>query len=232
VPDAGVEFRVVPDLYELSFDHVDVGDLGGIPLIGLKEISLKGWNLVVKRTMDLTLTLLAAPLLLLLAGLIALAIRRDSPGPAIFRQRRIGKDGSRSWPTSFARWSPTLKSARPTWSRSTRPMARSSRFATTRARLAWAGCCGVADELPQSSLRDMSLVGPRPPMPDESLAMPSIPPPAGLLLLTTGLWRCWPSDTSRRDGAADIYYAENWSPAWIRILLQTIRCAIGAPTDP
>src|SRR6266545_541865 len=91
--EARVDFRVVPDLYELSFDRVDVGNLGSIPLIGLKELSLKGGNLILKRAMDLALTLIAAPIVLPLAGLIILAIKRDSPGPAIFRQERIGKEG-------------------------------------------------------------------------------------------------------------------------------------------
>ena len=40
----GVDFRVAPDLYELSFDRVNVDNLSGIPLIGLKELSLKGWT--------------------------------------------------------------------------------------------------------------------------------------------------------------------------------------------
>jgi len=68
---AGVDFRVAPDLYELSFDRVDVGDLVGIPLIGLKEVSLRGWNLVLKRAMDLALVVLALPVVLPLSLLIA-----------------------------------------------------------------------------------------------------------------------------------------------------------------
>src|SRR5262249_29218081 len=91
--EAGVEFRLAPDLYELSFDRVDIGHLGAIPLIGLKELSLTGWNLVVKRAMDLALTLLAAPILLPMAALVALAIQRDTPGPAIFKQQRVGRGG-------------------------------------------------------------------------------------------------------------------------------------------
>ena len=44
LPRGRVEFRVVPDLFELSFDRVNVANLSGIPLIGLKELSLKGWQ--------------------------------------------------------------------------------------------------------------------------------------------------------------------------------------------
>ena len=67
----------------------------GQPLIELTAPSLKGWQLFVKRCMDLV----GATLGIVLAGplmvLIAVAVRLDSPGPVFFRQERIGTGGRR-----------------------------------------------------------------------------------------------------------------------------------------
>jgi len=67
--------------------------LGGIPIIGLREPVIEGIPRIIKRIFDIvvgaTLLLLLSPLLLI----IALAIRIDSPGRALFRQRRVGENG-------------------------------------------------------------------------------------------------------------------------------------------
>jgi lipopolysaccharide/colanic/teichoic acid biosynthesis glycosyltransferase len=53
------------------------------------------WLLRTKRAMDLTICVMASPLVLLVLGLCALAIRLDSPGPVLFRQQRTGRNGVR-----------------------------------------------------------------------------------------------------------------------------------------
>ncbi|HEX9373224.1 MAG TPA: sugar transferase [Roseiflexaceae bacterium] len=228
---AGVEFRVAPDLFELSFDRVNVANLSGIPLIGLKEVSIKGWNLVLKRAIDLALILLAAPILLSLAGIIALAVRRDSPGPAIFRQQRVGKDGRTFIAYKFRTMVVDAEARKadlallneadgPSFKMRDDPrMTRVGRFLRR----------SSLDELPQlwNVLRDeMSLVGPRPPLPEEVVQYDEwhfrrLEVKPGL----TGLWQVLGrSDTSFDEMVRlDIYYAENWSPGMdLRILLETI----------
>jgi exopolysaccharide biosynthesis polyprenyl glycosylphosphotransferase len=228
---AGVEFRVAPDLFELSFDRVNVANLSGIPLIGLKELSLKGWNLVLKRAIDLALVLLAAPVLLPLAGLIALAIKWDSPGAAIFQQRRVGKNGKPFTAYKFrtmvldaearkAELAQLNESDGPSFKMRNDPRTtRLGRF-LRRASL---------DEIPQlwNVLRDeMSLVGPRPPLPEEVAHYDDwhrrrLEVKPGL----TGLWQVLGrSDTSFDEMVRlDIYYAENWSPGMdLRIMIETI----------
>lgn len=228
---AGVDFRVVPDLYELSFDRVDVADLSGIPLIEIKELSLKGWNLVLKRVMDLTLVLLAAPIVLPLAAVIGWAIRYDSPGPAIFKQRRVGKDGRLFTAYKFrtmvvdaearkAELTALNEADGPIFKIRDDPrMTRLGRF-LRRASL---------DELPQLwnvARGEMSLVGPRPPTPEEVAQYDDwhkrrLEVTPGL----TGLWQVLGrSDTSFDEMVRlDIYYAENWSPGMdVRIMLQTL----------
>jgi exopolysaccharide biosynthesis polyprenyl glycosylphosphotransferase len=228
---AGVDFRVAPDLYELSFDRVDVGDLSGIPLIGIKELSLRGWNLVVKRVMDLVIVGLLAPVLVLVAALVALAIRRDSPGPAIFKQQRVGKDG-RSFTVYKFRTMHADAEARKadlaTLNEADGPIfkiaddPRLTRIGGFLRRTS-------LDELPQFwnvVCGDLSLVGPRPPTPEEVAQYEEwhkrrLEVTPGM----TGLWQVLGrSDTSFDEMVRlDIYYAENWTPGMdLRILLQTI----------
>jgi lipopolysaccharide/colanic/teichoic acid biosynthesis glycosyltransferase len=54
-----------------------------------------------KRAMDLVLCVAALPILLPVLGLVALAVRLDSPGPIVFRQQRTGRDGQRFWMYKF-----------------------------------------------------------------------------------------------------------------------------------
>jgi exopolysaccharide biosynthesis polyprenyl glycosylphosphotransferase len=232
---AGVEFRVVPDLYQLSFDRIDIGNLSGIPLIGLKEVSLRGWNLVVKRTMDLALTLLALPIVLPLGVMLAIIVRLDSPGPAIFRQRRIGRDGRPFICYKFrtmvvdaeerkAELAALNEADGPLFKIRNDPrMTRVGRFLRRYS----------LDELPQlwNILRgDMSWVGPRPATPEEVAQyedwhyrrLTVVP---GLTGLSQVLGR---SDISFDETVRlDIFYTENWTPGMdLRILLQTIPVVI------
>jgi lipopolysaccharide/colanic/teichoic acid biosynthesis glycosyltransferase len=120
---------------------------------------VRGGYAIGKRALDvagaLLLLVLLAPLLLLAAVLI----RLDSPGPAFFRQRRVGKDGA-----EFPMWK--FRSMR-----TDAPPYASSPTSNTDARLTRVGRLMrrvSMDELPQlmNVLRgEMSLVGPRPEMP-------------------------------------------------------------------
>ncbi len=89
----GIEVSLVPRLYESISVRATLDHLGGLPLVGLKPIDPKGWQFAVKHCLGwvfAALTLCAlAPLLLA----IVLAVRIGSPGPALFRQRRVGRDG-------------------------------------------------------------------------------------------------------------------------------------------
>src|SRR5262249_32122825 len=90
---AGADFKLVPDLYELSLSRIDVDAVEGIPLIGLRRSLTNSWQYRVKRGIDLVgatlVLLLSAPLW----ALIALAIKLDSPGTVLLRQTRLGYRG-------------------------------------------------------------------------------------------------------------------------------------------
>ena len=91
----GLEVSLVPRLFESVNVRVALDHLGGLPLFGLHTIDPKGWQFTIKHAFDrITATLMVIVLSPLLLG-IALAVRSSSPGPILFRQLRIGRDGRR-----------------------------------------------------------------------------------------------------------------------------------------
>jgi exopolysaccharide biosynthesis polyprenyl glycosylphosphotransferase len=226
-----VRVRTVPDLFQLSLNRVDVEDLGGVPVIGLKAASIQGANLFVKRVMDVAIgsimLLVIAPIL----AMLALAIKLDSPGPVIFQQKRVGKHGQEFVVFKFRSMregadeekanllefnemiGPLFKMREdPRITRVGRFMRRSS-----------------LDELTQlfNVLRgDMSLVGPRPHTSVEVAQYQDwqrqvLEAPPGM----TGLAQVSGRSQLSFDEQCllDIYYIENWSPALdVKILLRTV----------
>jgi len=228
---AGVRAYIVPDFFQLRLTNVMIEQLNGLPLIGMKEIRIAGWNLAVKRTMDLLvggfMLLLLSPLWLL----IVVSIRLDSPGPALFRQKRIGKNGQpfdvwkfRSMVNDAEEQLPDLER----YNEADGPLfkirddPRITRVGKILRRLS-------LDELPQliNVLQgNMSLVGPRPALPREVEAYSDWHRKRlDVLPGLTGLWQVSGRSHLTFDEMVllDIYYAENWSVGLdISILLRTI----------
>jgi len=223
--------RIVPDLFQMSLTQVNVEDLGGVPLIGVRSVAISKGALFVKRLIDVTLAtmglLLGAPLFLL----IALAIRLDSPGPIIFRQTRVGLRGRhfemykfRSMHVGAEEQQDMLADMNeadgPIFKIRDDP--RLTRVGRILRRLSM-------DELPQlvNVLRgEMSLIGPRPPIPAEvekyqEWHKKRLEAPPGM----TGLWQVSGRSRLSFDEMVllDIYYIENWS-LWLdfKILMRTI----------
>lgn len=227
----GVDFKLVPDLFEMRFNEVRIDELNGVPLIGVKDVALRGFNLFVKRMMDTTLALVMLVVACVPMLLIALFVRLTSPGPVLFRQKRVGKGGTPFVCYKFRSMyedAEERKAALMYQSEREGPVfklrddPRRTSFGKIIRRTS-------LDELPQlfNILKgEMSLVGPRPPTPDEveryddwHLKRLDVTP--GL----TGLWQVsGRSDLSFEDMVKlDLYYAENWSPAMdVRIILKTI----------
>ena len=88
-----VNIKVVPDYSEMVFFRTSTEQLGSLLLIGLKEPVIGPIDRLIKRLFD---TLISALLLLILAPLllgIALAVALSSPGPVLYRSRRVGEGG-------------------------------------------------------------------------------------------------------------------------------------------
>ena len=88
--DREIQIDLVPRLFELVGPRVDMHSVEALPLIGLPAVRLSPSSRLLKRALDvagaLALLILTAPLQLVVAWLI----RRDSPGPILFRQERLG----------------------------------------------------------------------------------------------------------------------------------------------
>jgi exopolysaccharide biosynthesis polyprenyl glycosylphosphotransferase len=91
--DLGVEVSLIPRMYESINERTTLDHVGGLPLLTLHTVDPHGWQFAVKHALDRTGAaiglLFASPLLLTLTVLIKLS----SPGPILFRQRRVGRDG-------------------------------------------------------------------------------------------------------------------------------------------
>jgi exopolysaccharide biosynthesis polyprenyl glycosylphosphotransferase len=226
-----VSARIVPDLFQMSLSQVDVDDLGGVPLIGVREIGLERGARLVKRGVDVVGAILGLTLGLPILAMIALAIRIDSHGPVMFSQTRVGAGGRlfeifkfRSMREGAEAELEQLRELNeadgPLFKIHDDPRLTNVGRFLRRTSL---------DELPQfwNVLRgEMSLVGPRPAIPDEVEAYLEwhkrrLEARPGM----TGLWQVSGRSLLSFDEMVllDIYYIENWS-VWLdfKILLRTV----------
>jgi len=91
----GCQVLSVPRSVQIAGVHPTTVWRGGQALVELTAPSLKGWQLLLKRLVDLTGSVVGLVVAAPLIGLIAVAIKLDSPGPVFFRQERIGTGGRR-----------------------------------------------------------------------------------------------------------------------------------------
>jgi exopolysaccharide biosynthesis polyprenyl glycosylphosphotransferase len=88
-----VQVRVVPSYLSLALYRATVADLGGLPLINLRDTALTPQQRMVKRAFDVVVSSVLMLMILPVLGAIALAIRMDSDGPVFFKQTRVGENG-------------------------------------------------------------------------------------------------------------------------------------------
>ncbi len=227
----GVEVRVTATLPEVLSSRVAVQSLGGVTALSLRPVRLTGTQAALKRAFDIVVagvgTILLSPLLITLA----LAVKLSTPGPVLYRQPRVGHRGRPftmlKFRTMHVGADAMVDSLReehgvqdlmfklqndPRVTRVGRVMRKYS-----------------LDELPQliNVIRgDMSLVGPRPPLPEEvtryeDWQFDRLEVPPGI----SGLWQVsGRSDLSFDDCVRlDLFYIENWSLAYdLYILAKTV----------
>jgi Undecaprenyl-phosphate glucose phosphotransferase len=230
-----IEFMMVPDVLETLTSQVRLRELEGIPFLRIKGVPFTVWGRIAKRTFDLVVSavtlVLASPLLLV----IALAVKLDSRGPVLFRQRRVGLDGREFTMLKFR----SMKTGSEAYDEGAglgiRNDPRRTRVGALLRRTS-------LDELPQllNVFRgDMSLVGPRP---ERTRFVEGfrhvVPKYLDRHRVKTGVtgWaqvNGFRGDTSIEDRIKyDLYYIENWSLAFdIKILLRTLRAALMTRED-
>jgi exopolysaccharide biosynthesis polyprenyl glycosylphosphotransferase len=89
----GVEVALVPRLFESVTVRSSLDHVGGLPLLTLRSTNPRGWQFVIKHAIDRTMAALALIALAPLMIALAVAVRLSSPGPILFSQRRVGRDG-------------------------------------------------------------------------------------------------------------------------------------------
>lgn len=229
---AGVDVRVVPDIFQLNMRQVQVENLDGIPLLGIGRVpQLKGTDRMLKRALDIALVLLAAPFWIPLFGLVVLAIRLEDGSSAFYRTRRVGENGREFDMYKFRSMIPDADKYRQELIEKHDQDPRHPKIIND-PRITKVGRFirrTSIDELPNLFnvvKGEMSLVGPRPPLPDEvqlyenwhRQRLQTIP---GI----TGLWQVSGRSEIPFDEMClmDIYYIENWSIKYdLQILFMTI----------
>lgn len=235
-----LHYHFVPDLVQVQRTNIEISSPGGIPLISLKPTPLDGWGKVIKRIFDIAGSLIGIILLSPILFITAIAIKLDSKGTIIFkylddgsRVKRVGQYGKLFNFYKFRSMFPNTHNLRYTELadqniRKGTPMVkikddprvtRVGKFIRK-----WS-----IDELPQlwNVLKgDMSLVGPRPHLPEE-VAQYKRHQKFVLALKPgiTGLAQI--SGRSNLDFEKEIqldtYYIENWSILLdIKIIFKTI----------
>lgn len=232
-----VSIHVSSGLFEVLTSRVLVREIAGVPLVTVRSVSLSAGNLRAKRIFDVVVAslilLVGAPLWIA----VALAIVLDSPGPIFYRQRRVGKSGVefdmfkfRSMCVDAEARLRALKDA----NEATGPLFKMKDDPRITRIGKWMRKFSI-DEFPQllNVLRgEMSLVGPRPPLPSETalyseLDWRRMEVPPGM----TGLWQVSgrSSLTFEEMVRLDLFYIENWSVGFdLSLMVRTIPAVLWA----
>ena len=232
----GVRVSLAPRLFEVvgpsvRFDHVDGLSLMGVPAFGLSRSSQ-----VVKRCFDLAVAGLGVALLTPLFAAIAIAIKLGSPGPVFFRQARIGRRGRQFMMIKFRSMTVDAEARKANLielneaGRGLFKLANDPRI--TRVGLVLRRLS--LDELPQllNVLKgDMSLVGPRPLVPEDDCFVEGWDRRRlAVLPGITGAWQILGSSRVPMEEMVklDYLYAANWS-LWndFKLLIRTIPLVYG-----
>jgi exopolysaccharide biosynthesis polyprenyl glycosylphosphotransferase len=151
--------KVFPDVFQIMASQVSIDDLGGLPLLSMRDVRLRGWHVTLKRGVDVVgsaiLLILLSPFLLF----VALMVKLESPGPVFYAQERMGLDARPFMMLKFRSMRRDAEASGPGWTRPNDP--RRTRLGAILRKL-------NVDELPQLInvlVGEMSLVGPRPERP-------------------------------------------------------------------
>ena len=228
-----ITLRVVPDLFELSLSRsaVDVEDFRGLPVMSLHEPSISGFNLAIKRGMDVLVSSGVLVALSPIWAVFALAIKLDSSGPVCFTQERVGKGGKTFKAFKFRSMitdAEQVLSELQAHNEASGPIFKMRADPRVTRVGKWLRRTSL-DEIPQlwNVLRgEMSLVGPRPPLPSEVAKyeewhLRRLGAAPGM----TGMWQVNGRSELPFDEMVllDLYYIENWSLGLdLHILLRTI----------
>ncbi len=79
-----MSIKVYPDMFQIMAGQMSIGELGGLPLLNVRDVALRGWKLTLKRAVDLAGSAAGLVLLSPFLVFVAILIKLDSPGPGVF----------------------------------------------------------------------------------------------------------------------------------------------------
>ena len=221
-----VNVKLFPDIVQIMSTEVTTSELTGLPMVQIRDVALRGWNLALKRAMDMVVSAVALVLLSPLLMAIALAVKlAGGAGPVFYTQERVGLDGRPFQLVKFRSMRADAEAQTgPVWA--TPDDRRRTRIGTFIRR--WS-----LDELPQLVnvlLGEMSLVGPRPERPHFVEQFSQIVPRYAERHNEKAGMTGWAQVNGLRGQTSisertkyDVFYVENWSLAFdVKILLKTI----------
>jgi exopolysaccharide biosynthesis polyprenyl glycosylphosphotransferase len=226
----GVRVSLAPQLFQVVGAGVEFEDIGGLTALGIRRFGLDRSSRVIKRVFDLVVCAIVIIVCAPLMAVIATAIALDSPGPVLFRQRRVGRDGRHFEILKFRSMVEDAEDRKSTLAdlnlaQGLFKIADDPRI-TRCGRVLRRFCM---DELPQLFnvwRGDMSLVGPRPLVVDEDALIVGMD--RGRLHLRPGMTGHWQVLGSTRIPlhemvVIDYLYVTNWS-LWtdVKLLLRTV----------
>ncbi len=232
-----IDVHVSSGLFEVLTSRVLVTEVAGVPLITIRGISLSKSSLLIKRAFDLAvaglIVLLGSPLWLALA----LAVKLTSRGPVLYSQERVGRDGQRfpmyKFRSMYVDADSRLSDLKAV-NEASGPLFKMKDDPRVTPLGKWLRKFSL-DEIPQLINvigGTMSLVGPRPPLPDEVSRYSSqdwrrLEVVPGM----TGLWQVSgrSSLTFEEMVRLDVFYIENWSVALdVSLIFRTIPAVVFA----
>jgi exopolysaccharide biosynthesis polyprenyl glycosylphosphotransferase len=227
-----LEYMITPDILGLMTFNAETGQIDGMPVLRWGKTPIEGYARVIKRIFDTFFSgigLLAASPVMLAA---AIAVKLDSPGPVLFKQRRVGRNGREFTMLKYRSMRVDLTDTNGTgWTVKDDPRRTHVGRFIRRYNI---------DELPQLFnvlMGQMSLVGPRPEQPGYvEKFKDDIPRYFQRHKVKSGVtgWaqvNGFRGDTSIAERTKyDLYYVENWSPVFdIKIILLTLKNVFKSP---
>ena len=225
-----VDIKIFPDIFELMAREVETSELTGLPLMRVRDVTLRGWMRFLKRALDVAVSWSMLVLLSWWFLLMALLVKLTSPrGPVLYVQERVGLDGRPFYMLKFRSMRPDAEAeSGPVWAVPNDP--RRTRLGGIIRRFS-------LDEFPQLInvlLGEMSLVGPRPERPEFVAQFANLVPRYRERHMEKAGMTGWAQVNGLRGQTSiverteyDLFYVETWSLAFdVKILLKTLAAVI------
>ena len=223
-----IGFKMTPSLLLVRSSHVNMETLAGAPILEFKRTPLDGWGKIIKRLFDIIVSFILIILLSPVMIIVSLLVKLTSKGPVFFCQERVGLDAN----FTFYKFRTMMENAQLDHEKLMKKYGKMFKLKKDPRLTSIGGFLRRTslDELPQffNALKgDMSLIGPRPPMPEEVAKYNNWEKNRlGVKPGITGLWQVSGRSELSFDEwvKLDSYYIENWS-LWLdlQIFLKTIK---------